>query len=359
MTAAPEIRFERRGHLGIVTLDRPRALNALSLAMCRAMRAALAAWGQDDAVAAVVVRSAGGRAFCAGGDVRALYDLGRDAALAATRDPETDYFRQEYLLDHAVRRFPKPYVALMDGVTMGGGAGISVHGSHAVATERTLFAMPECVLGFFADVGSAWFLARCPGETGTWIALSGARLHAADLLHAGLAAAHVPSDALDGLVDALAAADWATAPQATADAVIRRFATPPGPAPLAGDRAWIDRCFAGDDVARILAALDAEDSPGSALAAAEMRRASPTSLTVTLRLLRFARVATYEAVAAMDYRLARRALEGPDLYEGIRAVLVDKDRAPRWQPARLDQVSAAAIMARFAPLGREDLAFGV
>ncbi|MEX0814730.1 MAG: enoyl-CoA hydratase/isomerase family protein [Dongiaceae bacterium] len=341
MSGAQPILFERRGRLAVVTLNRPAALNALTLDMIRQLDRKLADWAVDPSVGAVVIRGAGERAFCAGGDVRALYD--GDAAYRAA------FYRDEYRLDRRVFRFPKPYVALIDGVVMGGGVGVSVHGSHRVASERTLFAMPETGIGLFPDVGGGYFLPRRPGRIGMYLALTGARLGAADCLYAGIATHHVPGDRLDALVDALADGD--------VDATLVRFATDPGPPPLAERRAAIDRCFAGGSVETIIATLEAESGDWARTARATLAAKSPTSLKLTFRQLSAGATLDFEAVLVMEYRLSQFCMAGHDFFEGVRAVVIDKDNAPRWRPATLAEVTDAEIDRAFRPLGDSDLNF--
>lgn len=354
MTTHPEtdeILFERRGGLAIATLNRPQALNALNLPMIRAYAPRLAAWARDPSVAAVLIRGAGGRAFCAGGDVRAVWAAGK-AARAGTGDGALtrDFFAEEYALNSQIHHFSKPYIALIDGIVMGGGVGLSVHGSHRVATERTQLAMPETAIGFIPDVGTTYVLARCPGETGAWLALTGARLGGADALAAGLATNFAAAADLDALTGRLAAIDWAAGPAARLVAdVLAGFAADPGPAPLAGLRPLIDHAFAFDRVEDICAALDASNDPWAAETRATLAAMSPTSLKLALAALRRARALDFEAAIETEFRLSQVCMKGHDFYEGIRAVLVDKDRRPSWRPAMLDEVCDADIGRCFAP----------
>ncbi|HEV2677234.1 MAG TPA: enoyl-CoA hydratase/isomerase family protein [Aliidongia sp.] len=341
-----EVLVETRGRLGIVTLNRPKALNALSLGMIRATDRALIAFAGDEAVDAVVIRGAGEKAFCAGGDVRALVTApeGVDKARLAR-----DFFAEEYRLNLRIHDYPKPFVALIDGVTMGGGCGLSLHSRHVVATERTMVAMPETVLGLFPDVGATWFLNRCPGEIGLCLGLTGRRLKAADLKAIGLASHVVPSPGIDALVGALAGK-----PQLDHETVRRVLDThgqDAGPSALLGDRVAIDRIFAGDSLEAIIAALSAETAPWAAEALHTIQRASPTSLRVTFRQLRQGRALGPDVAAMLriEYRLAVRSVGGSDFPEGVRAILVDKDNKPAWRPARLDQVDAAWVEQFFAP----------
>ena len=248
-----DILFERRGAAGIVTLNRPKALNAVTYDMVRALARQLKAWEDDAAVTRVIIRAEGERAFSAGGDIRALYEQGR-----AGHQPEMlTFWRDEYPLNATIKRYPKPYVALIDGIVMGGGVGVSVHGSHRVAGDRFSFAMPEVGIGFFPDVGATWFLPRMPGELGTWCALTGDRLKTADAVAAGIATHHVRSDRFADLTDALCG-------NVSVDATLAAFAEPLGEGVMAAKRATIDRLFAGDRVEDILQRLDAEEEAQTA-----------------------------------------------------------------------------------------------
>jgi len=340
-----DIRFHRDGAFAIVTLDRQQALNALTLEMANRLERQLIAWSGDDAVSATVIRSAGGRAFCAGGDIRALYEA------RSRNDPDAGaFFRAEYRLNHRIKTYGKPFVALIDGIVMGGGVGLSIHGSHRVVTERCRFAMPETGIGFFPDVGGSWFLPRCPGALGTYLGLTGARLGAADMLYCGLATHHVPSERLT----AIAAGIGRHA--GTIEALLDRNAEDPGPATLAEHRSTIDRCFAAPTVEDILSNLDADGTPWARETASLLRQKSPTSLKVTLRQLEIGRKLTSFADAMrMEYRLARHFMAAADFYEGIRAAVIDKDQAPRWQPASLASVSDEDVARYFEPLDEPDL----
>lgn len=341
--AEPDIRFERRGAVGLVTLDRPKALNALTLPMVLAMHERLAAWAHDPAITRVVVRGRGGRAFCAGGDIRRICELGR-----AGRDAEvTAFWLGEYRLVAAVQRYPKPYIALIDGIVMGGGVGLSLHGSRRVASEGYAFAMPEVGIGLFPDVGMTYALPRLPGRTGTYLALTGARIGAGDALAVGLATHHAPAAAFDAVVDGLAAGG-------PVDAVLDAHAAPsPEPAALVAERGTIDACLSGRDVAEILGRLDAAAASGSAFAAetaALMRTRSPTSLSIAHEQMRRGAALSFPDAMLTEYRLVVRVMRGHDLFEGVRAVLVDKDGRPAWRPARLEDVDPRTIAAAFAPL---------
>ncbi|OAB57785.1 enoyl-CoA hydratase [Leptolyngbya valderiana BDU 20041] len=354
MSEEPEILFERKGPLALVTLNRPKALNALTLGMIREMQPQIEAWATDDAVKAVVVRGAGEKAFCAGGDVRAVWQAGKDGD-RLTRD----FFYEEYKLNRTIHVFPKPYVALIDGIVMGGGIGVSVHGSHRIAGDRTVAAMPETAIGLFPDVGGSWFLPRLPGRIGLWMALTGARLKTADSVYAGIATEYVASRQHEDLVEALAS-DLAKAADARAavDAAIAEFAADPGPAPLAEHRAEIDRLFAAGRIADILAALEADGGEWAKAQLEILDGRSPTSMKVTAEQLVRGKDLDFDACMTMEYRMSQAAMAGHDFYEGIRAVLVDKDHTPKWQPATLAEVTDEMVESWFRPLGERDLTFG-
>jgi len=343
-----DILFARRGAAGIVTLNRPRALNAITHAMVRALAAQLAEWAKDEAVSRVVVEAPGDRAFSAGGDIRALYELGR----AGRHAEALQFWRDEYMLNTLIKRYPKPYVALIDGMVMGGGVGISVHGSHRVAGDRFQFAMPEVGIGFFPDVGATWFLPRMPGELGTYCALTGERMRNADAVPAGIATHYVSSPRFPELIEALAG----TVP---VDAVVNAFAEKLGIGPISVYRQAIDRLFAGNSVEGIVQALDREAISRSSEAgwagatSAVIRGKSPTSLKIALAQLRCGKDWSFADCMKAEYRIVSRIIYGHDFYEGVRAVIIDKDNAPRWKPERLAQVQDTDVQNYFAPLDAE------
>lgn len=343
-----EILFTRRGRAGVITLNRPKALNAVTLNMVRCMHRQLAAWATDETVSHVLIAAAGEKAFCAGGDIRALYDWGlaRDPAFLA-------FYREEYRLDTFIKRYPKPYVALIDGIVMGGGVGVSVHGSHRIVSQRATFAMPETGIGLFPDVGGTYFLPRCPGEIGMYLALTGARLKAADLVYCGIATHHVPAERFAGLIQALSM-------EADVTAIIEQFSVDPGPAPLRPLRPAIDRCFAGDSAEDILARLDGEQGEAAEWArkaAATIRAKSPTSLKITYRQIRDGAKLDFEDCMRLEFRMVNGIFTGHDFFEGTRAVVIDKDNAPRWRPARLEDVADGDVAGFFASLGADELTF--
>jgi enoyl-CoA hydratase len=331
-----EMLFRREGRIGIATLNRPAALNALNRAMCRAWHAQLNLWAFDDSVAAIVIEGAGDRAFCAGGDVVGLAQSGRGPG----REWQ-DFFADEYRMNQAIHACPKPHIALLDGVTMGGGVGLSIHGPIRIASERTLFAMPETGIGLIPDVGGTHALARLPGEIGTWLGLTGARLKAADCRYAGIATHHVPAAQMPLLIDRLAHAD---VPVATVIATLDTAAADiAGHPPLAALRDGIDYHFAHDTVAAILASLDSGDA-WALQTAATIRRMSPTSLMLALYGIRAAAGDSLESCLIREYRMVCAIRGGDDFYEGIRAQLIDKDRNPRWNPAALADVDITAFL---------------
>ena len=341
-----DLLFERRGNLVLITLNRPDALNALSHEMALAMEIRLKAYAGDNTVKAIVVQGAGERAFCAGGDVRRLYDTGR-----AGEDYPYNFYRDEYRLNALIFDYPKPYIALIDGIDMGGGVGVSVHGSHRVVTERLNFAMPETGIGLFPDVGGSYFLPRLPGEIGCYMALTGARLRAADAVYAGIGDAYVESGRLPNLIEALAERDDVTQALSLA-------AQDPGPSQFTELREAIDRTFVGDSVEAILTGLDSTDSEWAQKTAQIMRTKSPTSLKIALRQIRTGAGLDFHDCMRMEYRIANGCIEGHEFYEGVRAVVIDKDQAPRWRPASLAEVSDADIEPYFNRVPKDgDLEF--
>ncbi|RII09698.1 Carnitinyl-CoA dehydratase [Streptomyces sp. YIM 130001] len=338
------ILLHTRGRAAHIVLNRPRALNALNHAMVRSIDEALTAWEHDPAVETVVITGAGERGLCAGGDIRAVHDDARDSDGARS----ALFWRDEYHLNARIARYTKPYVAVMDGFVMGGGVGISAHGSVRLVTERSRVAMPETGIGFVPDVGGTYLLARAPGEMGTHLALTGAQVGPGDALSGGLADHFLPSDAIEAFV-----ADLETSPAAEA---VKRHTRPAPRAELAGHREWIDDCYAADTVEEILRRLLAHGDPAAKEAAVTLHAKSPTSLKVTLTAVRRAReLGSLEAVLDQEYRVSCAALAHPDLVEGVRAQIIDKDRNPRWTPADLSAVTDADVARFFVPLGDRDL----
>ncbi len=346
----PEIICERRGAAGFILLNRPDALNALTPPMVRALGASLLQWDQDPAIARVVIRGAGNRAFCVGGDIRLI----RDQGLAGDHASQLSFWRAEYQLNRMIARYKKPYVALMDGFVMGGGAGVSIHGSHRIAGDRLAFAMPEVSIGFFPDVGSTFFLSRLPHRIGVWLALAGARIGAGDACASGLATTFVPSAEYDALAEALTL-------QGDTNALIARFSAPaPAPATAAHFK-LIETCFDAPDIATILSRLDAAAARSSdsfaTVTAAGLRQNSPTSLAIALRQMQLGAGLTIEDALRAEFRIVSRICRRHDLYEGVRAAIIDKGSAPQWRPARLEDIVPSDIDTCFAPLGADELEF--
>ncbi len=330
--------------VGEITLNRPKALNALTLGMVRQIDPLLADWAEDPEVRVVVIRGAGDRAFCAGGDVRAVAKAGYGSAL--TRD----FFREEYRMNRRIHNYAKPYLALMDGITMGGGVGLSVHGGFRIASEATMVAMPETGIGLFPDVGGSWIMPRLPGEIGMYMSMTGARLNPADCLYAELCDAHVPATSHEALIQALR--DGAAPNEA-----IAVHATDPGPSDLAGQREVIDRCFSAPTVEEMIERLEAEGGKWVEHQRESMAAKSPTSMKLTLRQLRLGAELDFDACMVMEYRMTQAVMAGCDFFEGVRAALVDKDGLPVWNPATLGGVDEALVERHFEPLGAQDLDF--
>ncbi|WP_417497620.1 enoyl-CoA hydratase/isomerase family protein [Maricaulis sp.] len=343
MTQEPEIIARKTGHVGRITLNRPKALNALTHGMCLSMIEALQAWREDDAVQAIVVDGAGEKGFCAGGDILKLHDSGK-----AGDDNAWLFWRDEYRLNTLIQSYPKPYVALIDGIVMGGGVGVSVHGSHRIAGDKTMFAMPETGIGFHPDVGGAWFLPRLDGEIGTWMGLTGARLKAPDCIAAGLATHYCPSTQYEALLAALESADLSG--EDALEVLLEEFSGDPGDSDLALTRTLIDAAFAGDDVEAMVGRMVAAGDAWSMKQLKILSGKSPTALKLTLAALRAGADLSFEGVMRQDLRLSSWCLTGKDFYEGVRAVIIDKDHAPVWSPATLAEVDDLDIAAAFAPL---------
>ncbi|MGW4240094.1 enoyl-CoA hydratase/isomerase family protein [Streptomyces sp. NPDC004749] len=339
----------RAGRTARITLNRPRALNALTHPMVLRVAEALTAWERDESVAAVVVDGAGDRGLCAGGDIRAIH---RDARTGG--GTSAPFWRDEYRLNARIARYPKPYVALMDGIVMGGGVGVSAHGDVRVVTERSAVAMPETGIGLVPDVGGTWLLTRAPGALGTHLALTGRAAGAADALLCGLADHYVPADRLPALRAALA--DDRVRDGADVRETVRRYASAPPAGQLAADRAWIDACYAAGTVEEIVDRLFGHGEPAAKEAAETILGRSPTALKATLAALRrAARLNTLEEALDWEYRASCAALDTPDLLEGIRAQVIDKDRAPRWSPGELERVTEADVARFSAPPPGGDL----
>lgn len=350
-----EILFDVRGGLGLITLNRPQALNALNLPMIRAMAPKMIDWAKDPNVRAVAIMGAGDRAFCSGGDVKAVAIEAKDMQEGKSDGQLCrDFFREEYILNHLIQTFPKPYISLINGIVMGGGKGLSAHGSHRVVSENVMFAMPETNIGFFPDVGGGYFLPRCPGQTGLYLALTSKRIKAADTLYISFATHHVELADFPALIEALE--DIGTGDKDEASQIIEDFAKPaPGISEIAPHRSAIDNCFGFDHLEDIVKALQADGSDWAKETLAAMNGMSPTSMKIALRQIRLGASLDFAKVMTMEYRLSQHLMQGHDFYEGIRAALIDKDRQPKWQPAHIEDVSDQAVENCFKSLGDQDL----
>ncbi|WP_328885104.1 enoyl-CoA hydratase/isomerase family protein [Streptomyces sp. NBC_00316] len=342
-----QVLLHTEGRIRRITLNRPRALNALTHTMVRHIDEALTAAERDDSVTAVLISGAGERGLCAGGDIRAIYEDAR-----AGRSASVDFWRDEYRLNARIARFPKPYVAFMDGIVMGGGVGVSAHGSVRIVTERSRVAMPETGIGFVPDIGGTHLLASAPGELGTHLALTGDAVGAGDALLCELADHFVPSERLAELARDLAGSATSSEIEQTA----RRYATAPPVGELAAHRGWIDACYAAESVEEIVERLQNCGEPAAKETAETILAKSPTALKVTLASVRGARLlGSLEAVLDQEFRVSCAAFTRPDLVEGVRAQIIDKDRDPHWSPARLAQVDASDVAGFFEPLGDREL----
>ncbi|OYU49153.1 MAG: 3-hydroxyisobutyryl-CoA hydrolase [Rhizobiales bacterium PAR1] len=342
-----DILVEKRGHLGLVTLNRPQALNALNDAMVDGLQAALDAFRVDDEVTCVAIRGAGGKAFCAGGDIRLMHDLGR----AGKQEVALDFWAREYRLNTVIQAYPKPYVALLDGIVMGGGVGVSLHGRYRLAGPNYLFAMPEVGIGFFPDVGASYALPRLKGAYGMYLAMTGARIRRADAMMLGLATHSVKGGAEEEIIAALAAGE-------AVETVAARFADDAGPAPLVAQEAKIEQYFLQGSLTAVIEALGdgAEEDPFAAETLAGMLKRSPMSMALAAEQMKRGRDMTFPEAMVMEFRIVSRIVHGHDFYEGVRALIIDKDNKPVWQPAKIADLDEAAVLAHFAALPN-DLTF--
>lgn len=339
----PEVLIEKRDGLGRITLNRPKSINALNHSMVQKIAAALLEWSNDDEVRAVVLAGAGERGLCAGGDIVSIYNDAKDGGTGSL-----DFWRDEYILNAAIANYGKPYIALMDGIVMGGGVGVSAHGGVRIVTERSMVGMPETGIGFIPDVGGTYLLSRAPGELGTHIALTTARLSAGDAIACGFADHFVASDKLDEFVDAVASS--------SVDEALAAFAQPAPVSELMAQQSWIDAAYSADTVPQIVSRLQSSGVAEAEKAAEQVLAKSPTAVTVTLRALRQAReLDSLEAVLDQEFRVSTASLRSHDLVEGIRAQVVEKDRNPKWSPAQLSDIDSEQVESYFARLGDREL----
>jgi enoyl-CoA hydratase len=347
----PLVLVAKKGRALDLLINRPKSLNALSLPMIDLMTAPLLAAAADPATACVLLRGAGGRAFCAGGDVRNIAQTLKIPGQTLSYD----FFFHEYRLNHLIHSYPKPFIALIEGVCMGGGVGLSAHGALRVAADNLAFAMPETAIGLFPDVGGTWFLPRYPGTIGMYLALTGARLGAADALYVGFATHVVAAARMDEVHQALI--DAAPETVEAAKAVVEPFRIDPGAPPLEAHRAAIDRCFSADSYREVVQRLAGEDTDWARSILADLAKKSPTSLLVTFEQLRNGRGLDVKSCLIREFRMSQHCMAASDFAEGIRAVLIDKDHHPIWRPARIEDISHATVMGYFAPHGAPDLNF--
>lgn len=352
MNANDEVLFSEmpgeNGDLGVITLNRPNVLNSLNLNMIHLIHRKLEKWAVTNHIKAVVIRAAEGRAFCAGGDLRLTYDrhLAHHTGMA-------DFFRDEYQLNRFIFHFPKPYIALLDGITMGGGVGISIHGSHRVATERLLFAMPETGIGFFPDVGGTYFLPRLPHHLGFYLGLSGARLTSDDCVAIGIAQHKVSKESLPLLMTTLAQQPLTGDARSKVSEVLQQFHQPMAKTPFIEQKTELGTHFSAKKIEDILQNLQQSASPLCKETAKILYSKSPTSLKVTMRALQMGQQLNFDDCMRQEYRLVNHFLKGHDFFEGIRAVIIDKDQAPKWNPSSLEGVTQSEVEKYFEPLSQE------
>ena len=342
----------REGSAGIIRLNRPKAINAVTLEMFRDIDKALDAFAADPAVSVIILEGAGDRGLCAGGDIRALWESSH-----AKGDLGKILWREEYILNARIAKFPKPYVAFMDGIVMGGGVGLSAHSRHRVVTDKTKLAMPEAGLGFFPDVGGTWLLSRAPGEIGTYFGLTGQVMNGPDAVHAGFADAVVPQAKLPALRKALTGIKNG-ASSADVDKLIASFATGEKAGPVAAMQPQIDKWFAHDRMQDIIAALKADNSEQALTTLKILDEKSPRGMVVTLKLLRLARQSSsLGECLAREYRAALEVFASDDFREGVRAAVIDKDRNPKWSPPRIEDVTPDLVARYLANIGTNELVF--
>jgi enoyl-CoA hydratase len=350
--AEPDLIVRREGAAGIIRLNRPKAINAMTLEMSIGIDAALDQFEADPAVALVLLEGAGERGLCAGGDIRGLYESSK-----AGGDLGKMFWRQEYIMNARIAKYPKPYVAFMDGLVMGGGVGLSAHGRHRVVTEKTKLAMPEVGLGFFPDVGGTWLLTRSPGELGAYFGLTGQTMNGPDAIHARFADAVVPSGKLPALREVLTKIRPGTA-SSEIEILIKGFATGETSGPVAAMQPSIDRWFAHDRMLDIVSALQQDGSELANATLKTLNEKSPRGMVVTLKLLRLARSASsLEECLVREYRAALQVFASDDFREGVRAAVIDKDRSPRWSPPRIEDVTPEMLAPYLAEIGADELVF--
>jgi enoyl-CoA hydratase/carnithine racemase len=342
-----ELEFSQKGQIGVITLNRPTALNALTLEMICVLQRQLSAWKADDAINAVIIRAVPGNAFCAGGDVRWLYQMGRESL-----EEQLQFFWHEYRLNHFIHHLGKPYIALMDGITMGGGVGVSLHGSFPVASERFVFAMPETSIGFFPDIGSSYLLTRCANSLGVYLGLTGNRLNAHEAAQTGLVKYVIPSEQMESMIEALVQEDLSIDAYERVGRCLNAYSSSLESSDFEQFYPLIEQCFSSATVEEILGSLDASQDEWAKKTKGLLAHKSPFSLKLTLAQLQKARGLTLDECLQMDFNLVNHFMRDHDFYEGVRALLVDKDKNPQWKPASLEAVTQEQVAAYFEPLSK-------
>ena len=340
-----EVFFEVKGTLGLITLNRPKALNALTLSMVREIHPQLKKWENDSSVKNVLIKAEGEKAFCAGGDIRALHDWGKN-----NDEEAVGFYREEYILNQYIKRYPKPYISLVNGIVMGGGVGLSVHGSHRIAGENYSFAMPETGIGLFPDVGGSFFLPRLSFEAGTYLALTGNRIKAADAIFLGTATNFIRSENFSNLINDL------SKDENDPKNIIEKYSVEPGKSEFKEISLFCDKIFKADTVEKIIENLTEENSDLSKKILSTIEQKSPTSLKVALRSLRLGMNISFEDCMQMEFRMVNKVMNDHDFYEGVRALIIDKDNNPSWKPSSISEVEENFVDKFFSSLD-DDLKF--
>ncbi len=337
------------GQLAKITLNSPKKLNALSEEMCIPLGSKLADWRKDKNVKAVLITGAGDKAFCAGGDIVDVVRVGKAEPLKAL-----EFFRAEYRTNWRIKNFPKPYISFLDGIVMGGGVGLSVHGHYRVATERSMFAMPETTIGFYPDVGGTYFLPRLDGNMGMFLGLTGFRIYAADMLNLGIATHYIHSSKLDELEIALKKLDYGEDGFEEVEALLAKHCSQPNDDSLLADNeAKINRLFEGNKLSEVMANIAADDSEFAQKIAKTLSRMSPIAMAVTFEQIKRGSHLDFDMCMQLEMRLSSQMMHGSDFFEGVRALLVDKDKSPKWQPDKLEEISKPMIQCYFAEIDNE------
>lgn len=340
-----EVFFEVKGTLGLITLNRPKALNALTLSMVREIHPQLKKWENDSSVKNILIKAEGEKAFCAGGDIRALHDWGKN-----NDEEAVGFYREEYILNQYIKRYPKPYISLVNGIVMGGGVGLSVHGSHRIAGENYSFAMPETGIGLFPDVGGSFFLPRLSFEAGTYLALTGNRIKAADAIFLGTATNFIKSENFSNLINDL------SKEENDPKEIIDKYSVEPGESEFREISQFCNTIFKADTVEKIIENLTEENSDLSKKILSIIDQKSPTSLKVALKSLRLGKNISFEECMQMEFRMVNKVMNDHDFYEGVRALIIDKDNNPSWKPGNISEVEENFVDKFFSSLD-DDLKF--